>query len=210
MSGRRRLSRMPATRMPAARVVIVTEGARTEPEYFKTFVRIHSAPTVEIIPIGLGGDPRKVVDRAITELRNLRQDAHISRKDSVWAVFDRDEHPRFAEAKNLALAHGVGLAVSNPCFELWGVFHYRDLDAPMRRQNCQRLLSENCPSYSLHGGKLFNDAEVIEKNYPDAVERGRASLIRRTQEGDPKGNPSTSVHRLTEHIKCCSFVKLTV
>ena len=107
MSGRRRLSRKPATRMPAARVVIVTEGARTEPEYFKTFVRIHSAPTVEVIPIGLGGDPRKVVDQAITELRNLRQDAHISRKDSVWAVFDRDE-PR-ALRRRRTLPWGMAL-----------------------------------------------------------------------------------------------------
>lgn len=186
--------------MPVARVVIVTEGTRTEPEYFKIFVRIHGARTVEVVPIGLGGDPRKVVERAIIELSELRKDS-LGGKDSAWAVYDRDEHPRFAEAKDLALAHGVGLAVSNPCFELWGVFHYRDLNAQVGRHDCQRLLSESCPAYSLRKGKLFNDAEVIENNYLAAVERGHASLVRRTQEGDPEGNPSTSVHQLTEHIK---------
>lgn len=190
--------------MPVARVVIVTEGTRTEPEYFKIFVRIHGARTVEVVPIGLGGDPKKVVQRAIVELKKLRKDP-LGGKDSVWAVYDRDERSRLAEAKDMALANGVGLAVSNPCFELWGVFHYHDLNAQMDRRDCQRLLSQSCPAYSLHKGKLFNDAEVIENNYPAAVRRGRASLVHRTREGDPEGNPSTSVHQLTEHIKSVAF-----
>ena len=40
--------------------------------------------------------------------------------DQVWAVFDRDEHPRFDEAIALCDGHGVLVGRSNPCFELWG------------------------------------------------------------------------------------------
>ena len=44
------------------------------------------------------------------------------------------------------------------------------------------------------------DPEVIESNYRDAVGRAENSLTRRREEGNPEGNPSTTVHRLTEHL----------
>lgn len=197
MRRKRSLSRKSATKTPAARTIIVTEGERTEPEYLKAFVRIHGVKAAVVI--GVGGEPRAVVERAISERRKLRKDP-LGRHDTVWAMFDRDEHPRFAEAKNLALAHGVQLAVSNPCFELWGVFHYRDWDAHVSRQECQRLLARDCPAYSAQAGKLFNDEKVIQENYFAAVQRGKDSLVRREEEDDPHGNPSTSVHFLTERI----------
>lgn len=197
MRRKRSPSRKSATKTPAARTIIVTEGERTEPEYLKTFVRIQGVKTAVVI--GVGGDPRAVVERAMSERSKLRKDS-LGRYDTVWAMFDRDEHPRFAEAKNLAEEHGVQLAVSNPCFELWGVFHYRDWDAHVDRRECQRLLTQNCPIYSARAGKLFNDEKVIRENYSAAVQRGKDSLIRREKEGDPHGNPSTSVHCLTECI----------
>ena len=127
MRRKRSLSRKSATKTPAARTIIVTEGERTEPEYLKAFVRIHGVKAAEVI--GVGEEPRAVVERAISERSKLRKDP-LGRHDTVWAMFDRDEHPRFAEAKNLALAHGVQLAVSNPCFELWGVFSLPRLGCP--------------------------------------------------------------------------------
>lgn len=196
----RMLSRKLATRTPAARIIIVTEGQRTEPEYLKNFADIHGAKTVEVIPIGIGGEPKTVVKRAIDELRKVKKDS-LGSRDSVWAVFDRDEHPRFYEAKNLASAHGVQLALSNPCFELWGIFHYRDWDAYVDRHECQRILEENCSTYFAGGGKLFIDREAIRKNHPSAVARGKRSLIRRSEEGNPEGNPSTAMHLLMEHIE---------
>ena len=199
----RKLSRRPATRTPAARIVIVTEGQRTEPEYLKNFARIHSAKTVEVIPIGIGAEPKAVVRRAVDELQKVKKDP-LRRHDSVWAVFDRDEHQRFYEAKDLASAHGVRLALSNPCFELWGIFHYRDWDASVDRHECQRILEEHCSTYSSSGSKLFIDQEAIRENHYSAVERGKKSLIRRREEDDPEGNPSTAMHLLTEHIEKAS------
>lgn len=199
----RKLSRRPATRTPAARIVIVTEGQRTEPEYLKNFARIHSAKTVEVIPIGIGAEPKAVVRRAVDELQKVKKDP-LRRHDSVWAVFDRDEHQRFYEAKDLASAHGVRLALSNPCFELWGIFHYRDWDASVDRHECQHILEEHCSTYSSSGSKLFIDQEAIRENHYSAVERGKKSLIRRREEDDPEGNPSTAMHLLTEHIEKAS------
>ena len=117
-------------------------------------------------------------------------------------MFDRDEHRRFDEAKNMAHGNGIQLAISNPCFELWGIYHYQECNAPLDRNECQRKLGESCPGYSNKKGKIFDDPEVIGKYYRDAVERAKDSLARREEEDCPEGNPSTTVHRLTEHILC--------
>ena len=197
----RRITRRAATRSPAARIVIVTEGASTEPAYLRTFGRIYGEPSavrLDIIPAA--GDPRAVVERAITELRKLRGDKLASR-DTVWAMFDRDEHPRFDEARILARDNGISMAISNPCFELWGIFHYRDYDAPLDRHQCQRQLSQLCSTYVSDRGKLFDDLEIIRDRYPDARQRAETSLVRRFEEGTPEGNPSTTVHMLTERIR---------
>ena len=64
------------------------------------------------------------------------------------------------------------------------------------------MLRELCPGYRRKGGKVFDDLVVIENDYPSAVERAERSLARREAEGAPEGNPSTTAHRLTEHILC--------
>ena len=186
--------------MPAMRIVVVTEGESTEPSYLWAFSRIYGNKTVRLRPIGGVGDPRAVVDRAIAERDEARRDPFGAR-DSFWAMFDRDDHHRFHEAVNLARGNSISLAISNPCFELWGIFHYEDQDAPIHRHQCQRRLGELCQDYLPRANKVFNDTDVIEGRYCDALARGERSLVRREEEGDPGGNPSSSVHCLTEFIR---------
>ena len=72
----RRITRRAATRSPAARIVVVTEGGSTEPTYLRTFGRIYGEPSaVRLNIIPAAGDPRAVVERAITEWRKLRGDS---------------------------------------------------------------------------------------------------------------------------------------
>ena len=196
----RRITRRKATRSPAARIVVVTEGALTEPQYLRAFREVHGNRSVRLITIGGVGDPRAVVERAIAELDKMRGDK-LAANDSVWAMFDRDVHPQYAEAKDMAHGNRVRLAISNPCFEVWGIFHYRDHHAFLDRHECQRRLAELCAGYSRTGSKVFNDRAVIENGYHDAVGRAENSLVRRREDGAPEGNPSTTVHRLTEHIR---------
>ena len=193
----RRPSRGPAKRRLKRRVIVVTKGEKTEPQYIYEFLRIHRAANVHIEPTGF--DPKAVVERAI----DLKRTANASRgtaRARVWAVFDRDEHERFEQARQLAKKNDIRVAASNPCFELWAVFHYRDHDAPINRHDCQRLLAELCDGYSSRRGKLFTDTDVIDSQHGAAVERGKRSLREREREGDAFGNPSTSMHVLMESI----------
>ena len=200
MSRARRIARRHANRPLAARVVVTTEGALTEPEYLKAFHRFRGDKSVRLVPIGVGGDPRAVVERAIEESRKVKNDS-LARRDSVWAMFDRDVHARFAEAKDLARRNDIPVVISNPCFELWGILHYEEQDAPLDRHQCQRKLGRLCPDYKSGAGKVFGDRNVIEQHYSVAVDRAKASVQRRDEEGAPGGNPSTTVHKLTEFIR---------
>ena len=201
MSRARRIARRPAARPLAARIVVATEGVSTEPEYLKVFSRIHGDRSVRVVPIRVGGDPRTVVERAIEESEKSKRD-RLATRDSVWAMFDRDDHKRFDEARDLARGNDIRLAISNPCFELWGILHYQEQNAPLERQECQRKLGKLCPDYNAGAGKVFGDREAIERHYSVAVERASLSVKRREEEGAPRGNPSTTVHLLTEFVRC--------
>ncbi|MYF37113.1 MAG: RloB domain-containing protein [Synechococcus sp. SB0678_bin_12] len=199
-----RLSRKAPDKDPATIMIVVTERKKTEPVYLETFKKTLPRESVfrlelEIVP-GVGV-PMTVVNRAIQKLENLKNSQEsLSEKDSVWAMFDRDEHPKFDEAKYKAKREGVHLAVSNPCFEIWGIYHYQDWEGPIGRDQCQKRLEELCPSYDRKSGKIFEDQDIIKDKYCDAIRRAEKSLDSREQEGDPEGNPSTSVHRLINAI----------
>jgi len=124
----------------------------------------------------------------------------FGRNDQVWAVFDRDEHPEVARAINEATAAGISVGYSNPCFELWLVLHYRDHDAPVRRDQIQRVLRSLMPGYNPRGSKEITFAEIC-----DAVEaaetRAEAMDVRRVRERNLRGNPSSTVYKLTREIR---------
>ena len=117
MARAKNLSRKRAVLAPAARVVIVTEGALTEPQYLRSFSFIHTQNSIKLAIRPAKGDPRRVVEWAVEEKESLRGDS-LAAQDTVWAVFDRDIHPRFDEAVDMARGNGILLAVSNPCFEI--------------------------------------------------------------------------------------------
>lgn len=179
---------------------MVTEGKVTELGYLKQFHRVYGSASIRLEPIPLGADPRAVVERAISERSDSESDPDADR-DTFWAMFDRDEHMRFHEAVVLARAHNIGTAVSDPCFELWAILYYELWDRPSSRRDCQRRLGELCPTYDASSGKRFEDESTIRDHHEDAVERARTLVVRRCEEGQPGGNPSTTVHDLTEHIR---------
>ena len=189
---------------PATIIAVVTEGEKTEPLYLETFKKTLPRELVfrlELEIVRGVGVPMTVVNRAIKKLKNLKDSQKsLSEKDSVWAMFDRDKHPKFEEAKRKARSEGIGLAVSNPCFEIWGIYHYQDWQGHIERDQCQKELERLCPSYNRKSGKVFIDRDAIKNKYRDAMRRAKESLDSRKREDKPEGNPSTSVYLLMEEI----------
>lgn len=121
-------------------------------------------------------------------------------KDEVWAVFDRDQHPYFDDAVRLCEAKRVGVARSNPCFEIWLILHETDFDRPDGRHAVQVHLQSLCPEYDAARGKRPDCVRLIGQ-IEDAERRAERQLAAREAEGQPFGPPSTTVFTLTRAIR---------
>ena len=145
------VGRRPSRRSPKERVLVVCEGAYTEPLYFGAMRDRLRLNTLEV-KATKGVDPRTLVNIASEE--DEREKRNGERFDSVYCVFDRDSHPQFDEASNMARARGFRLARSWPCFEFWLLLHFDFVRAPYARKGslspcdvCIRDLRKHLPRY---------------------------------------------------------------
>jgi hypothetical protein len=185
---------------PRPHILVCCEGQVTEPSYFNGLKREghNNLLHVEVKPGGLA--PKTLVDYAVDLKRAAEKKARGQRDDNlkydeVWCVFDVDAHKHLLDAKQKAEVHGINMAISNPCFELWLLLHFQDQRPHIERHQVQSLCRGHMPRYI----KEVPFALVVP-HHQEAVGRAVA-LDKWQQEQDrPGGNPSTGVHRLTEQI----------
>lgn len=196
----RRPARRKATREPKRRLLVVCEGRVTEPQYLRGLERWVRNNSIEIKIPDKHGVPLTLVKQAV-ELKESadRQAKHEKDRflayDEVWCVFDVDEHPGLNDARQLAQARGIELAVSNPCFELWLLLHFRESPGARHRDDVLGLVAEKLPGYHKH--LRFDD---LARGVDDAERRARALQTQADEEGEPHRNPTTGLYRLTESI----------
>jgi hypothetical protein len=184
-------------RQPLPRILIVCEGTKTEPGYFNHLRQLYRRLIeVEISP---GGTPRTLVQRAAemkkAAEREARRDANLLFEE-VWCVFDVDEHPFLPEAKQQARDNQIEVAISNPCFELWILLHFRDQRASIDRADLHRECREFLPGY-----EKAVPCDTLHAHYAEALQRALELAHWQETRGTPDANPSTGVHLLTERIK---------
>lgn len=183
------LTRRRGTRRERPRILIVTEGVRTEREYFEGLAQFARATGVDFCTatvVGLGRDPRRVVEEAIRrKAEDRRANARQDRYSRIWCVFDVDTHDTLGEAIALAHSNEIGVAVSNPCFEIWLLWHFEDQRAGIEAKILARRLRR-------HG--------FVDKSIPRGFSFARHAdaLIRASTQPDTQpyaapANPGTSV-----------------
>lgn len=188
--------------------MVVCEGKNTEPRYFDKFATEFRNGSVKVEILKGKGTPATIVSRAIKEAQHLTEASKGGRANSfdrefeVWAIFDADNNSdvELKDAKKAAAAAGVKVAFSNPCFEVWILMHYRNVDGALNQRNAQSELSRRMPKYN-HSKGAEVDYDAIKSAYPLAVGRGKTSERRRREDGKPEGNPFSGVFKLTEAIK---------
>jgi hypothetical protein len=116
--------------------------------------------------------------------------------DSVWCVFDIDDHPRVADAKQMARDNGIDMAISNPCVELWLLLHFRDNPGMQDRATMREILTKHVPEYDKHV-----DYATYLAGYAQAVKRAEQLDKLAENTSKPGHNPTTGVYRLTELIR---------
>ena len=198
---RKRIARHGPKREPYDRVLIVCEGKRTEPTYFRDLVDRYRLSTANVVVIGRGSDPRSLVKEA-KKLRN-REIRRGEKYDEVYCVFDRDQHATFDRACDEARASHVKLARSWPCFEFWLRLHFGFSRQPYAKtrgksaaQSCVDELTRLLPGYSKGAPGIFHQLE-------DRMERAKADAAQALADAKATGefNPSTEIHKLVEYMQ---------
>jgi len=133
------------------RFLIVCEGAKTEPQYFKKFKTTQVVIDVQ----NVNRNPTRLIDRA-TKLRKE------STYDQVWCVFDRDSWTEedFNKALSSARQADIRVAYSNEAFELWYLLHfeYHDIATP-RSEYSSRLTRHMGKPYAKNSKTMFDELE---------------------------------------------------
>lgn len=193
-------------RLPRPEIVVVCEGKVTEPKYFLSFSAIYGNSLVTVTPVGGCGVPISVVQRAIEEKSKRIVQARRSRDSfevsEIWAVFDRDQHPglQVPQALMLAAENDIRIAFSNPCFEVWGLMHFSCYGRPGHHHEVQAALKKVLAGYCHETNPRIDPLDLSE-SYETAVQNSARACEERCKEGRPSGDPSTSVHLLTERIR---------
>lgn len=187
---------------PRRRILIVCEGAETEPQYFGAFTRWKRNPTVEVQVHGGAGDPVTLVNRA-KEIQAAAQQRATSERDEnlaydeVWCCFDVDQFgARVPRAREEARMSGLQLAMSNPCFELWLILHLRENPGAQHHHAMQDIWSALQPTLA----EKHIDFEALKGGYLPAVARAARLHKQALDDDEPARNPVTEVYLLTESI----------
>jgi hypothetical protein len=180
--------------------LIVCEGIKTEPFYFKG-LRLHhrlSNAHIHITPAE-GSDPMSIIAFA---------EARLPDYDRIFCVFDRDGHQRYEDAVHRVAQSAAGQAgklsaiTSWPCFEIWLLLHFRYSAAPInragKRSSGDRALAELIRWMPEYRKGLEAVYALLVSKMPVAVRH--AGQLERENRRTGSDNPSTRVHELVQYL----------
>lgn len=178
-------------------MVIVTEG-KTEKIYFIGLKQRLS--NVEIkTPRTSPTDALSLVKLCAHHIEE--NDLNIDDGDLAICVFDIEGNPKSNLKKAAELANDVGiiLATTDPCFELWYVLHFREVDHKVTCIEAHSLLKEHIEDYS----KTTDYRWVLSPKSAFASRNAQSLWVGHLDaEGKwTQTNPSTSVHLAIEAIE---------
>ena len=183
------------TREVRTRFLIVCEGKKTEPNYFRSFRVNQDVVEIDIKP-GSGRQPSQLIKRAEDE--KLKGD--YDQDDQVWCVFDRDNWTAndFNNAIISTKNNDFKVAYSNEAFELWYVLHFEFLNAGINRKDYVKKLNGALSKQYLKNSETIYD-ELLNKQ--DIAIKNAIKLLSQYQSPIPAiNNSSTTVHLLVQEL----------
>lgn len=192
--------------------LIVTEGKRSEPLYFKGLqqlirdkiggvVNIVEAPIIEIRGEGCStGKLIEITDRIVKDAKIIYQ--------NIWVVFDKDDFEDFDQAIREGIQKGYHIAWSNQSFEYWLYLHFEYSDSALHRNEWNDKLDDIFHKMNLGEGvykKNYQDIYDLVNRY-DGVNTAIRNAKRRMADYKPETckpseyDPGTNVYKLTEAL----------
>lgn len=183
-------------------ILLLCEGKKTEPNYFRQFPYNHNLYKVKVEQ-AMCTNPSGIVDEAILQ----KKDDY----ESIWCVFDKDNNTdnEFNSSITRAKSHGINCAYTNECFELWYLLHFQPNKSALHRQGQGSYSSKlSAELKKISKGKYEkNRADMYEilKSRQAAAIKNAESLLRSfppSANTPSKQNPSTTAHLLIRELNC--------
>ena len=179
----------------------MTEGRRTEPDYLAAIAelpRVRQRFDIEIDPFLAGRTPIEIVTGAAARPR--RNQGGGEGFDSVWCVFDVEQprpHPSLMRAVSFARDNDIDVAISNPCFEAWLIFHRQRMSQPMTTDQAVSLRQQ---LDGAHDKRV--DGSLYMPMRQDAADHARRLAARHAGNGRvlPNDNPSSGMFTLLDAL----------
>ncbi|MCD4782080.1 MAG: RloB family protein [Candidatus Omnitrophica bacterium] len=187
-----RLKRKEEKRAERENILIVCEGEKTEPNYFKAF----HVTSANIKVLGKGFNTKSLVK----DTEKINEKARINGEpyDQVWCVFDRDSFTKeqFNTAIQMAEKYGFHAAYSNEAFELWYILHSEYFTARLNRKAYQVKLTKFLGAkYKKNDTLMYSKLLSKQKK---AIRNAKKLLKQYSSTRLADNKPSTTVHLLVE------------
>ena len=185
-------------REPRKVYMIVCEGEKTEPIYFKRYRTRYSNLEIKT-PNSKSTDPRNLARFAKEQIN--KEGLDLRNGDVIWCVFDCDENTNDAISQACKIAgKDVKICLSNPNFELWFLLHFNLIVSKLERSEVIDKLKEYIPKYD----KTLDVYDLLLNNRSIAIDNAK-KLNGLHKKGEIKlisveSNPSTQVYRIVEEI----------
>ena len=179
------------------RFLIVCEGEKTEPNYFRQFPE--NPEVYDRIDIhGTGYNTISLVNEAI----RLKVEAQKKREPyiEVWCVFDKDDNPvdHFLHAIILARKNQIKCAYSIEAFELWYMLHFHFYNSALSRNQYIEKLSEILgKTYKKNDDGMY---QALRKRQDTAIKNARKLYALQYERPLSEQNPITTVFQLVERL----------
>lgn len=191
--------------------LIVCEGEKTEPNYFKSFKTNVKSFVYTVDAFGEASNTKDLVNRTIKY-----RDKSSQEYDSVWVVFDKDSFSpnNFNAAIQLAENNDIKVGWSNEAFELWYLLHFQYRNTYMSRDDYKSAIEKeindkiSAQSKSKKPVKFKyqkNSAEmyaILEKygNQQQAIKNAEKLIANHSCNNFAIHNPCTRVHLLVQEL----------
>lgn len=169
-------------------IIIATEGRITEAQYFR---ELFTDLRVQVYILSTDEDNRSAPQYVLDRLNDYAEQHQIGGDDELWLMVDKDRWPekRLASVTREAKQRGYGLAISNPCFEIWLLCHLMDPSQHLINDcgGMEALLRQTLGGYN----KTRINIENFRGNIQIAIHRARSQ--------DPNPN-SRWPHSIGTHV----------
>lgn len=196
------------------RFLIVCEGTKTEPNYFRALIRDNTSTVIDVEIWGEGQGASDLVDKAVKIKESLEKRNAMS-FDRVWVVFDKDDRTDFNKAIDKANKLGFKSAWSNESFELWFCLHFEYLNTPIGRSDYIKKLEgffskgkgDNNFKYKKGSSDIY---ELLKAYGNEDSAKAHAKNLRALYDDDnyAEHNPCTMVDILVEELEHPEKIKV--